>query len=81
MLLNQRHSLAIVEGIRPLAEQRGWSLPQFALNWVLSRPGITSAIVGASKPEHISETLKHSDERLTEEELKEVDRLTEELRG
>ncbi|MBY0160492.1 aldo/keto reductase [Cytobacillus firmus] len=81
LLLNQRHALSIVEGIRPLAEQRGWTLPQFALNWVLSRPGITSAIVGASKPEHIADTLKHSDERLTEEELQEIDRLTEEFRG
>ena len=58
-----------------------WTLPQFALNWVLSRPGITSAIVGASRPEHIADTLEYSDERLTEEELKEIDRLSEEIRG
>ncbi|GAB6926736.1 aldo/keto reductase [Paenibacillus sp. JCM 10914] len=79
LLLNQRHALGMVEGIRPLAAARGWSLPQFALNWVLSRPGITSAILGASKPEHITETLAYAGERLTEVELQEIDRLALEL--
>lgn len=78
-LLNQKHALKLVDIIRPLAKRRGWSLPQYAVNWVLSRPGITSAIVGASKPEQLQETLKFSDERLDEEELAEVDRLSHEL--
>lgn len=81
LLLNQKHALPIVNAIRPLADNRGWTLPQFALNWVLSRPGITSAIVGASKPEHIQETLKYVGEYLTKDELDEVDRLTDELIG
>lgn len=76
LLLDKRQTLGIVEAIRPIAEGRGWTLPQFALNWVLSRPDITSAILGASKSEHITETLKYSDERLTGEELEEIDRLT-----
>ncbi|SMF79622.1 Predicted oxidoreductase [Paenibacillus uliginis N3/975] len=75
-LLNQKHALKIVDIIRPLAEKRGWSLPQYAVNWVLSRPGITSAIVGASKPEQLQETLRYSDERLDSEELAEIDRLS-----
>jgi 1-deoxyxylulose-5-phosphate synthase len=77
LLLNQRHVWPVVDALRPLAEKRGWTLPQFSLNWVLSRPGITSAIVGASRPEHIKETLKYVGNYLTQEELEEVDRVTD----
>jgi aryl-alcohol dehydrogenase-like predicted oxidoreductase len=38
--------------------QRGQSLTQVALAWVLSQPGVTSTIVGASRPEQLVESLK-----------------------
>ncbi|WJH35815.1 aldo/keto reductase [Paenibacillus sp. CC-CFT747] len=74
-LLTRNHPLPMVEALRPLAERRGWTLPQFALSWVLSRPGITSAIVGASKPEHFRETTRFASERLSPEELADIDRI------
>jgi aryl-alcohol dehydrogenase-like predicted oxidoreductase len=43
---------------------------------VLSRPGITSAILGASKPEHITEAAKTWNERLSSEELAKADDAT-----
>lgn len=79
VLLNQSNALALVNALQPLAERRGLTLPQFALSWVLSQPGISSAIIGASKPEHIQETLEKVNEYLTTEELKEIDHITEEL--
>ena len=36
---------------------RGKSLVQVAVRWVLDQPGITSAIVGASKPEQLDQSL------------------------
>ncbi|WP_274648899.1 aldo/keto reductase [Paenibacillus humicola] len=78
-LIGNERSLAIVDIIRPLAERRGLSLAQYALAWVLSRPGITSAILGASKPEHITSAAGRWDERLSQEELDEIDRLTAHL--
>ncbi|UUZ80736.1 aldo/keto reductase [Paenibacillus sp. P26] len=74
-LLEEERHFAIVEGLRPLASERGWSLAQLALSWVLSRPGVTSAILGASRPEHIIETTAHADEPLSAEELREIDRI------
>ena len=49
---------------------RGKSLTHVALAWVLAQPGITSAIVGASKPEQLVDSLKGVDLKLDEEELK-----------
>ncbi|MGF7047780.1 aryl-alcohol dehydrogenase-like predicted oxidoreductase [Paenibacillus sp. DS2015] len=79
VLLNQSNALALVNVLQPLADRRGLTLPQFALSWVLSKPGISSAIIGASKPEHIRDTLDKVNEYLTIEELKEIDHITEQF--
>lgn len=76
LLSNEGH-FRIVEQLKPLAEARGWSLTQFAMSWVLSRPGISSAILGASRPEQVLDATKHSESYLTQEELNEIDRICE----
>jgi len=78
--LLKKNALAVAEAIKPLAEQRGLTPAQYALSWVLSRPGITSAILGASKLEHITEAAKSWDVRLSEQELRQADDATERAR-
>ncbi|WP_077590389.1 aldo/keto reductase [Planococcus lenghuensis] len=46
---------------RQLAEEHSVNLSQFSLGWVLNQPGVTSAIIGASKPHHITDAVKVSD--------------------
>jgi aryl-alcohol dehydrogenase-like predicted oxidoreductase len=50
-----------LDGLARFLEPRGKSLTHVALAWVLSQPGITSAIVGASKPEQLQDSLKATD--------------------
>ena len=50
-----RPVLEAVERLRPLAAEAGLSLAQFSLAWVLRRPEVASAIIGASRPEQVSE--------------------------
>jgi aryl-alcohol dehydrogenase-like predicted oxidoreductase len=45
--------LVAVEKLKPLADEAGLSLPQFALAWILREPNIASAIIGASRPEQV----------------------------
>ncbi len=48
----------VLEGVRrmkPLADEAGLTMTQFALAWVLREPNVASAIVGASKPEQLDE--------------------------
>jgi aryl-alcohol dehydrogenase-like predicted oxidoreductase len=47
----------------------GKSLVQAAVAWVLAQPGITSAIVGASRPEQLEESLKAVDVTLDAAEM------------
>jgi len=50
--------LQAVEEIRPIAQECGLTLPQLAVAWVLQNPQVSSAIIGASKPEQVKENVK-----------------------
>ena len=47
--------LRAVQSLKPIAEEAGLTLPQFALAWVLREPNVASAIIGASRPEQVRE--------------------------
>jgi aryl-alcohol dehydrogenase-like predicted oxidoreductase len=47
--------LRAVQQLKPIAEDAGLTLPQFALAWVLREPNVASAIIGASRPEQVRE--------------------------
>jgi aryl-alcohol dehydrogenase (NADP+) len=60
---------AIVERVSEVAKKHGVSNAQVALAWVLHQPGITSPIVGASKPHHLEEAVKALSLKLNADEL------------
>jgi aryl-alcohol dehydrogenase-like predicted oxidoreductase len=51
--LMQPDLLRAVQQLKPIAEEAGLSLPQFALAWILREPNVASAIIGASRPEQV----------------------------
>lgn len=59
--------LAAVEDLAKAVEARGHALASVGVAWVLAQPGITSAIVGASKPEQLDATLKGAELELDDE--------------
>ncbi|WP_053206031.1 aldo/keto reductase family protein [Jiangella muralis] len=52
--------LTRVQNLRPLAEQAGLSPAQLAVAWVLQNPNVAAAIVGASRPEQVTENVAAS---------------------
>lgn len=50
--------LAEITKLDALAKQRGQTLAQMALSWILKNSRITSVLIGASKPEQLSDSLK-----------------------
>ena len=52
--------LTAVQQLKPLAQQAGISMAQFALAWVLREPNVASAIVGATRPEQLDENAQAS---------------------
>lgn len=53
-------TLRAVQKLKPIAEQAGLTLPQFALAWVLREPNVASAIIGASRPGQVRENAEAS---------------------
>jgi 1-deoxyxylulose-5-phosphate synthase len=58
--LMQPPLLRAVQRLKPIAEEAGLTLPQFALAWVLREPNVASAITGASRPEQVLENAHSS---------------------
>jgi aryl-alcohol dehydrogenase-like predicted oxidoreductase len=59
----------IVDRLGEIAEKRGVSRAQIALAWLLSKPAVTSPIVGATKPHHLSDAVAAVSLKLTAEEI------------
>jgi aryl-alcohol dehydrogenase-like predicted oxidoreductase len=51
----QPQTLRAVQQLKPIADEAGLTMPQFALAWVLREPNVASAIIGASRPEQVRE--------------------------
>ncbi len=52
--------LEAVQKLRPVAEQAGLTMPQLAIAWVLQNPNVSAALVGASRPEQLDDSVKAS---------------------
>lgn len=65
-----------IKALNELAKERGQSLAQMALSWVLKDGVVTSVLIGASKPEQIIDNIKALDcVEFTAEELKKIDEI------
>jgi aryl-alcohol dehydrogenase-like predicted oxidoreductase len=67
--LMEEEVLEAVDRLRPVADQAGLSMAELALAWVLRRPEVASAIVGASRPEQVHANAKASGIQLTPDTL------------
>ncbi|MBC2594740.1 aldo/keto reductase [Ruficoccus amylovorans] len=71
-----REMLPKIQALNELAQARGQSLAQFAIAWVLRRPVVTSALIGASRPAQIDDCLGALEApAFTDEELAAIERI------
>lgn len=69
------HNLELIDGLKPIAEKHGKTLPQLAVAWTLRRPELTAAIVGARRPGQITETAGASGWSLPDEDIAAIEAL------
>lgn len=53
-------TLQAVQRLKPIAAEAGLSMPQMAIAWVLANPNVAAALVGASRPKQLDETVAAS---------------------
>jgi aryl-alcohol dehydrogenase (NADP+) len=63
---------AVVEKVLAVASRRGVAPARVALAWLLAQPGVTSPIVGITRPEHLTDAVAAVDLELTADELEEL---------
>jgi L-glyceraldehyde 3-phosphate reductase len=69
-------SLAKIRGLAEIAAERGQSLAQMALAWVLRQPQVTTVLIGASRVEQLDENLRALEKPdFSQEELARIDEL------
>jgi len=63
----------VVDAVRAVAGERGLPMAQIALAWLLSRPGVTAPIVGATKVDHLVDAVAAADVSLTDDEVRRLE--------
>lgn len=71
---------ATVQALAPLVADHGLSLTTAAVSWVLANPAITSAIIGASRPEQLADSLAAADSPLPTDLKQQLDDITAQYR-
>lgn len=69
----QEPILQAVQNLRPIAERLSLSMPQLALAWILDKKNVSSAIIGASRPEQIEQNVAAVGVELDIKTLAEID--------
>jgi aryl-alcohol dehydrogenase-like predicted oxidoreductase len=79
--IHQRHfgerNFALLDKMEEIGRDHGQGIPQVALAWLLSNPLVTAPIVGANREEHLRASLAAIGYRLSDEEKKALDDLSD----
>ena len=67
---------AVIDAMRPIAQRHSVSVAQVALAWLLSRPVVTSIIVGAKKPEQLADNIAATSLTLSPEDVSTLDAIS-----
>jgi aryl-alcohol dehydrogenase-like predicted oxidoreductase len=65
--------LDAVQGLKPIADEAGLTMAQLALAWVLRLPVVSSAIIGATRPEQVEDNAAASGVKLSNDALRAID--------
>lgn len=68
-------NLAMVKKLQAIADDHGISMSLLSIAWTLRKPEVTSAIVGARRPDQIEETAQAANVKLSVDEWKAVDEI------
>lgn len=71
--LARRVTDALYDALEALVKEKGVSMSQFALAWVMHQPGVTSPIIGARNMEQLQDNLKALDLKISDEDRTRVD--------
>jgi len=75
-LVNAERAFDILDVLHPMAEAKGVTVAQLSLAWLLHQPAVTSIIVGAKRPDQLSDNLLANNVQFNDDELKQLDEIS-----
>jgi aryl-alcohol dehydrogenase-like predicted oxidoreductase len=74
--LDAEQGFRIIDVLGEIAGDRGVSIAQVAIRWLIQRPGVSSVIIGARTEEQLKDNLGAAEWRLTQDEVARLDRMS-----
>ena len=74
--VNRDRAYDCIDAMRPIAQAHGVSVARMALAWLLHQPQVTSVIIGAKRPEQLTENLAATQVALSDSELAALDEVS-----
>ena len=75
--MDEDKGFRILDEVQRIAQARGVSVAQVALNYLLRKPAVSAVLVGATKPEQLQDNLKATSWTLEEAEVKALDAVSQ----
>ncbi|MGF9696478.1 aldo/keto reductase [Paenibacillus sp. MABNR03] len=75
-IVDKERAWNIIDKIKPIAEAHGTSIASVALAWLMTRPVVTSVLVGAKRLEQLEENLEAANLELTDDEIQQLDEVS-----
>jgi len=76
-IVDKERTWRILDVIKPIAEAHNCSAARISLAWLLTKPFVTSVIIGAKRPDQLTDNLAAVDLKLTSDELKQLDEVSQ----
>jgi len=76
-VVNKDRAFKCVDAMRPMAAERQVSVAQIALSWLLTKPFVSTVIIGAKSMDQLRDNIASTRVQLTEAELKSLDELSQ----
>ena len=70
-------NLNILEALAGLVQEKGITMAQLAIAWLLAQPGVASVIAGVTRMEHLEDNVKAAQVDLSEDDLKRIEGILE----
>lgn len=79
-IVDEEYLYTVVDALDAVAAETGKSVPQVALNWLLTRPTVSSLVIGARNEEQLRANLDAVEFTLSEEQIAKLDKASEQPR-
>ncbi|UUM27720.1 aldo/keto reductase [Acinetobacter colistiniresistens] len=74
--VNEAHLYAVIDVLKQIAVETGYTIPQIALNWLLQRPTVSSVLIGARNQTQLQDNLKAKDIQLSLEQIERLNQVS-----